>query len=916
MSSLERIPMTASEMPPSLKQTTCPYCGVGCGVDVQLDAAAGGASPVAVSGTPEHPANYGRLCVKGSHLLDTLEKGGRLLAPTIDDVAVSWDKATDEVAHRFSSIIQEHGPDAVAFYVSGQLLTEDYYVANKLMKGYIGSANIDTNSRLCMSSAVAAHKKAFGSDAVPCSYEDLEQTDLLVFIGSNAAWTHPVLFQRIERAKQRNSKLQLVFIDPRKTASCASADLHLPIKAGTDVILFNGLLTYLAQNGGINEAYVNASVEGLDAALAAASPWTLEAVAKSCDIDIKDVLRFYELFCATEKVLSFFSMGVNQSSAGVDKASSIINCHLASGKIGKAGSGPFSITGQPNAMGGREVGGLANLLAAHMDIDNASHRQIVQDYWSSPTIVDQPGLKAVDLFKRIGSGEVKAVWIIATNPLVSMPNRKDVETALEKCELVVVSDYVSSNDTMAYADIKLPATSWSEKDGTVTNSERRISRQRAFLPPLGEARHDWKTICDVAQKMGFSGFEFNNPHEIFLEYAGLTAYKNDGTRDLDLSGLSQLTLEEYEELSPIQWPVNANNPQGTRRLFVDGKYYTRTGKAQCSALEYRAPLQSVSSDYPFVLNSGRLRDQWHTMTRTGVSAELSQHAEEAFLFMHPRDAAALGFGEGSYVRVQSAVSGSEQSQVILPLKFDEGLRQGELFAPIHWGKQWASSSSVAHLFSDARDPVSGQPELKHAAVSLSACDIQQYAYLVVRNELSLQFLNAHADVWSKSTIRGAYAYRIANFEWKAALDSALKQADTENCELMGHSSARMTRALALYDGAVDTVLFADQDRVPFPRAWLEALFAENTMSGEQIRSVLSGQADEEFEQGRVVCSCFNVRENSILRAIEEQGCNSVETLGKTLSCGTNCGSCKSELKQMLAETVAPAAILTLEEGVA
>jgi assimilatory nitrate reductase catalytic subunit len=889
---------------------------VGCGVDVTLNVEADRASPITVSGMPEHPANYGRLCVKGSHLLDTLDQSGRLLAPMIDDVAVSWDKATDEVAQRFSSIIETHGPDAVAFYVSGQLLTEDYYIANKLMKGYIGSANIDTNSRLCMSSAVAAHKKAFGSDAVPCSYEDLEQTDLLVFIGSNAAWTHPVLFQRIERAKQRNSRLQLVFIDPRKTASCASADLHLPIKAGTDVILFNGLLTYLAHNGGINEAYVNASVEGLDAALAAASPWTLEAVAESCDIDIKDVLRFYELFCATEKVVSFFSMGVNQSSAGVDKASSIINCHLASGKIGKAGSGPFSITGQPNAMGGREVGGLANLLAAHMDIDNASHRQIVQDYWSSPTIVDQPGLKAVDLFKRIGSGEVKAVWIIATNPLVSMPNRTEVEEALEKCELVVVSDYVSSNDTMAYADIKLPATSWSEKDGTVTNSERRISRQRAFLPPLGEARHDWKIICDVARKMGFSGFDFNNPHEVFLEYAGLTAYKNNGTRDLDLSGLSQLTDEEYEDLSPVQWPVNASNPHGTKRLFVDGKYFTGSGKAQCSAVDYRAPLQGVSSDYPFVLNSGRMRDQWHTMTRTGVSSELSQHTEEALLYMHPDDAAALGFSEDDYVRVQSAVSTSSSSQVILPLKLDDGLRQGELFAPIHWGKQWASSSSVAHLFSDARDPVSGQPELKHAAVSLTVCEIKQYAYLVVRNELPLQFLSEHVDVWTKAAIRGAYAYRIANFEWKATLDSALKQADIKNCELMSHSSARMTRILALNEGVVEAIVFSDQDRRSYPRSWIENLFKQNSISDEQTRNVLGGHADAAFEQGRVVCSCFKVCENSIRKAIEEQGCSSIDALGSMLNCGTNCGSCKSELKQILAETLDPATVLTLEEGVA
>ena len=765
---MERIPALSEEEQTTLTRTTCPYCGVGCGVDVQMSVLAEQAQPVALSGTPEHPANFGRLCVKGSRLLDTLDQKARLLRPEVDGQEVPWADATGEVAARFSSIIKEHGPDSVALYVSGQLLTEDYYVANKLMKGYVGTANIDTNSRLCMSSAVAAQKRAFGSDTVPCSYDDLELTELIVLVGSNAAWTHPVVFQRVERAKKLNPNLKVVVIDPRKTATCSVADLHLQIKAGTDVALFNGLLNYLSRSGGIDSAYVNDHVEGLDSALEKTKGCSVTDTASTCELSAEMLEQFYAWFCDSPSAVSVYSMGINQSSSGVDKASSIINCHLASGKIGKPGSAPFSITGQPNAMGGREVGGLSNLLAAHMDITNAEHRETLQSYWNSPAMADQAGHKAVDLFNAIEAGEIKAVWIMATNPLVSMPNRNQIERALKKCECVVVSDVVASNDTLAYADIKLPAMAWSEKDGTVTNSERTISRQRAFLPPAGEARPDWKIICDVAGSMGFDGFDYENPHQIFKEYAGLTAYRNGGTRDLDLSGLAGITRDQYDRLNPMQWPITHANPYGTKRLFEDGRFYTESGKANCTAVEYKEPAQQQSNEYPFVLNSGRLRDQWHTMTRTGISAALNQHCSESYVAMHPDDASENALRDGDYVCLSSAVSLAKSRQVIVPVRLDKGQRRGELFAPIHWGKEWASSSSIAYLYRDDRDALSGQPELKHAAVSVAKCAMDQHACLLVRDEIDQELLFAVADVWSKTKLNQGLAYRISNIEKRDA----------------------------------------------------------------------------------------------------------------------------------------------------
>lgn len=882
--------------------STCPYCGVGCGVDVQIGA---DKTLTDLTGSSDHPANFGRLCVKGSKLLETNSLSGRLLSPMIGGKKASWDQAIDQVATKFKQVIAEHGPDSVAFYVSGQLLTEDYYVANKLMKGYIGSANIDTNSRLCMSSAVAAYKRAFGADAVPCCYEDLEETELLILVGSNAAWTHPVLFQRIDRAKKLNPDMQVVTIDPRRTATSELADCHLGIKPGTDVALFNGLLAYLATHSALNTDYITANTQGFEQVLKNCETWTLSKVATQCDISEVDVLRFYRLFAQTDKVVTAYSMGVNQSTSGTDKANSIINSHLATGKIGREGCGPFSLTGQPNAMGGREVGGLANMLACHMDIENPDHRLTVKNYWQSPTIAEKAGLKAVDLFENIHNGRVKAVWIMATNPMVSMPNRQKIADALKKCELVVVSDCVAKNDTLDFAHIVLPATGWSEKDGTVTNSERRISRQRGMLPASGEAKHDWKIICDVANAMGFThGFNFSSPSEIFSEYTGLTQADNNGSRDLDLSALHDLTETQYNRLKPVQWPVNSTAPYGTKRLFSDGKFYTKSGKAQFVVTEFAAPEQLTNIDFPFVLNSGRVRDQWHSMTRTGNTSELTSHISRPYLAIHPKDAKYLYLNNDDLVSLSAAhfnnaaYVNAEESQVLLPIVIDNNQRQGEVFAPIHWSASNASSANVTALYTDANDKISGQPELKHAAVHLQKVKYRHYGQLFIQQSLNVDVLRKFFDYFVTTPVENGHLVFFATDQDPVNIKHNLQLQLPLYDEWINASATDLNSTCAMRQGVMSLIMLISSSNIEVDPNWLNSLLSSENVTPEQLHGVLNMQPDEQFKQGKLVCSCFKVGENTIIDAIKT-GCDSVDSLGQQLQCGTNCGSCKSELSQMI-----------------
>src|SRR5947207_915020 len=559
--------MTAVDPALRATRTTCPYCGVGCGVLATADNSGG----AAISGDPGHPANFGRLCSKGSALGETLGVEDRLLHPMIrcskgTMERVAWSDALDHVAHRFAHIIARDGPGAVAFYLSGQLLTEDYYVANKLMKGFIGSPNVDTNSRLCMASSVAGHRRAFGADTVPGCYEDLDEADLLVLVGSNAAWCHPVLFQRM-LANKLERGARIVVIDPRRTDTVGDADLFLGLKPGTDTALFSGLLVQLADTGALDHDYIERHTSGFEDALARARSIAggVAATALATGLSEVDVADFFQMFRNTPRVVTMYSQGVNQSAQGTDKVNAIINCHLATGRIGKPGASPFSLTGQPNAMGGREVGGLANQLAAHMNFTPPEIDR-VRRFWNAPRMAEHEGLKAVAMFEAIARGEIKALWVMATNPVVSLPRAGAVREALKQLDLFVVSENVLSNDTVnAGAHVLLPAAAWGEKDGTVTNSERRISRQRAFLPQPGEARPDWRIVADVAQRLGFAeAFAYSSPADVFREHAALSAFENDGTRDFDIGALAAIPDEDYDALAPVQWPLRKGDRPGDR----------------------------------------------------------------------------------------------------------------------------------------------------------------------------------------------------------------------------------------------------------------------------------------------------------------------------------------------------------------
>src|SRR6267378_4132062 len=580
--------MTAIDPDLRAISTTCAYCGVGCGILATPDGRGG----AAISGDPAHPANFGRLCSKGSALGETLGLTNRLLYPMIrcgkgTMERVAWSDALDHVAHRFQHIIARDGPGAVAFYLSGQLLTEDYYVANKLMKGFIGSANVDTNSRLCMASSVAGHRRAFGADTVPGCYEDLDEADLLVLVGSNAAWCHPVLFQRMAANKQQRGP-RIVVIDPRRTDTAVDADLFLGLKPGTDTTLFSGLLVHLADTGALDPDYIERHTSGFEEALAQARniAGSFGATALATGLAERDVADFFQMFANTPRVVTLYSQGVNQSAQGTDKVNAIINCHLATGRIGKPGASPFSLTGQPNAMGGREVGGLANQLAAHMgftppDIDR------VRRFWKAPRIATHEGLKAVQLFEAIARGQIKALWVIGTNPAVSLPDANVAREALKKLELFVVSENVRSNDTVdAGPHVLLPAQAWGEKSGTVTNSERRISRQRAFLKPPGEAKPDWWIVGEVAKRLGFgAAFDFSSVADVFREHASLSAFENFGSRDFDLGALQSLSDQAFDDLAPVLWPLRQGDIQPQQRFFGDGGFFTNDHKARFVAPE-------------------------------------------------------------------------------------------------------------------------------------------------------------------------------------------------------------------------------------------------------------------------------------------------------------------------------------------
>jgi assimilatory nitrate reductase catalytic subunit len=887
--------MTAIDPVPHTTRTTCPYCGVGCGVLATPDRNGG----AAIAGDPEHPANFGRLCSKGAALGETLGLADRLLYPMIrcskgTMERVAWSDALDHVAHRFAHIVKRDGPGAVAFYLSGQLLTEDYYVANKLMKGFIGSANVDTNSRLCMSSTVAGHRRAFGADTVPGCYEDLDAADLLVLVGSNAAWCHPVLFQRMLANKQERG-VRMVVIDPRRTDTSGDADLFLGLKPGTDTALFAGLLVHLADSGALDPAYIESHTSGFAEALvrARAIAGSTAATALATGLSEPDVANFFQMFAETPRVVTLFSQGVNQSAQGTDKVNAIINCHLATGRIGKSGASPFSLTGQPNAMGGREVGGLANQLAAHMAFTPADIDR-VRRFWKAPRIATHEGLKAVQMFEAIGRGEIKALWVMGTNPAVSLPDADAARASLKKLELFVVSENVRSNDTVnAGVHVLLPAQAWGEKSGTVTNSERRISRQRAFLDPPGETRPDWWIVGEVAKRLGFgAGFDFGSVADVFREHAALSAFENNGARDFDIGALRSLSDQAFDELEPVLWPMRLGDIGAQQRLFAGGGFFTSDQRARFIAPEIPALRTETNAGRPLRLNTGRVRDQWHTMTRSGLSPRLGQHLPEPFVEVHPDDALRFGVFDGGFARVVT-----DYGQCTLRVAVSERQQRGMLFAPIHWSEASASAARVGALAAPFTDPFSGQPESKATPASITPYEYVFRGFVLSRVRLELP---SHAW-WARVTVAGGYGYLFADNADLAGWQSWLRSVAGPDLAEYKDFGGGVFRAASFAQDRIQTCLFAGPARDAGDWNVVKSLFALDTLSDEQRRMLLSGKSTDGLAStGPIVCACFGVGRTSICDAIAAGAGTSAE-IGAQLKAGTNCGSCIPELKRLIGQ---------------
>ena len=846
-------------------RTTCAYCGVGCGIEATVT----GPRNVTIAGDPAHPANRGRLCSKGTYLGETVGLEGRLLRPMIGAGAVGWDRALDEVAARLGETIAEHGPDAVGFYVSGQLLTEDYYVVNKLAKGFVGTGNIDTNSRLCMASAVAAHNRAFGEDVVPCSYDDLERADLIVLVGSNTAWCHPVIWQRIEQSRaERGTKL--VVIDPRRTETADRADLHIAVAPDGDVALFNALLAALWQRDVVDHDYMETHCD---------VPADLLS-ALDCDpgIEPAQFARLVDLVAAHPRMVTMFSQGANQSVSGTDKGNAIINLHLATGRINMPGAGPFSITGQPNAMGGREVGGLANILACHLGF-SSGERAAVAEFWNAPNICAGPGLKAVEMFEAVHSGKIKFLWVMATNPAVSMPNAGFVREALRKCPTLVVSDIIADSDTARLADIRLPALAWGEKDGTVTNSERCISRQRALLPPPGEARADWRIVCDVAQRLGHaSAFDFAGPAQIFGEYAAMTGLARDAGYALDLTAWANCTVEGYDAMQPFQW--------GGLTPFAGG-YSHPDGRARLVAVDAVTAGATEDEAFPLRLNTGRYRDQWHTMTRTGLSPRLGLHRREPLLEVHPADAKANGLTDDGFARAHTA-----HGQATYRVRFHDGQRPGEVFVPMHWSGLTGGQSGTGRLVHPLVDPVSGQPAFKNVAARITPVVPGWRAFVLTREPLSAPIL-ASAIYWAQARIEGGWLTEIAA-DGAVDLDGLLPEGARGEAADRKRGMQRIVVQGA--DGSLEAGLYLTRSGVLPARDWIVRQFARPDAA---IVELLAARPSVPApDRGALVCVCHDVCENDLLTAIGT-GSDNVKAVGEATRAGTNCGSCRTIIASLI-----------------
>ena len=907
--------MTGSET-----RSTCPYCGVGCGVIIEHHAT----QITGVRGDPQHPANFGRLCTKGSTLALTAAphlRPQRALQPLRRAARdqplqpVSWDAALDEVASRFAATVTQHGADAVGLYLSGQLLTEDYYVFNKLAKGLLGTNNVDTNSRLCMSSAVAGYKQSLGADAPPACYDDIGLASTIFITGSNMAWAHPVLFRRVEDARRANPQQKLIVADPRRTETAAVADLHLQLLPGTDVVLHHALLHVLLWEGLADMAFIRAHTHGFEALRDRVREFSPAHAAKVCGLKADDIVQAARWFGQNTPTLSLYCQGLNQSRSGTDKNSTLINLHLATGQIGQPGAGPFSLTGQPNAMGGREVGGLANLLGAHRDLGNAEHRAEQAALWGVADIPSTPGKSAVDMFQAAADGQIKALWIVCTNPAQSMPDQTLVRRALQRAEFVVLQEAYRHTATAEFADLLLPASSWGEKSGTVTNSERRISRVRAALPAPGEARDDWRIGVEVARRLeaklparrldGQTLFPYDTAESIWNEHRDSTR-----GRDLDITGLSYAALEQ-----PQQWPCPEGAKLGTPRLYTDGRFATPDGRARFVAPAWLATAEVRDARFPVSLTTGRLRDQWHAMSRTGTLGRLFAHSAEPELELHPQELVRRRWADGDLVRISS-----RRGELLLPVRASTSVMPAQAFIAMHWGSEYMAGLGVNALTSSAYCPQSQQPELKHAAVKLERAELpwQLVAAAWLPQDESLALRERLRGLFG----RFAYAVCMPFGREPQARIGVLFRAAAAKPELQ--ALAELQAALGLQDGTVlryaDTRahqqramrLHADGSLQAFllagdaaAQGWVLDLLQQGQPAAAYGQALLAARRQPPqpvAPRSRQVCACHDVSEEAIVtqvRAGHGDAGQRLQQLQAQLRCGTDCGSCLPALKLLV-----------------
>ena len=903
-------------------RSTCPYCGVGCGVLIESD----GAQITGVRGDPDHPANFGRLCTKGQSLHLTasapITLHQRLRVPMLHGREVSWDEALDTAASRFAAIATEHGSDTLGFYISGQLLTEDYYVFNKLAKGLLQTNNVDTNSRLCMSSAVAGYKATLGADAPPACYDDVNHAELLFIAGSNTAWAHPVLYRRIEDAKRANPQLKIVVADPRRTETAAMADLHLPLLPGTDVALFHAMLHLLLWEGLTDAPYIAAHTSGFEALRDRVREFTPREAARITGLNEADIVTAARWFGQSKATLSLYCQGLNQSSSGTAKNAALINLHLATGQIGKPGAGPFSLTGQPNAMGGREVGGLANLLSAHRDMARPEHRAEVARLWGVNDVPSKPGKTAVEMFQAAADGEIRALWIACTNPAHSLPDQATVQRALQRAEFVVLQEAFAGTATARFAHLLLPASSWGEKEGTVTNSERRISRVRAAVPAPGQARADWDIACDFARRLEArlqpdrpTLFPYDGPEAIWNEHRESTR-----GRDLDITGLSWQTLDSA---GPQCWPFPSGATAGIERLYADGRFPTEDGRARFADAPFKPVAEPRDARFPFALNTGRLRDQWHGMSRTGTLARLFGHTPEPTLDLHPQDMERLRLKDGDLARVNS-----RRGHLVLPARGSEDLAPTQAFVAMHWGDEHVLGG-VNMLASPAFCPQSKQPELKHAAVQVARADLpwRLVALAWCDETQALQLRAALRPFFERFEFAACVPFGRERhgvlFRAAAATPAAAELVariaalfELEGKHALHYVDARrgQRRSLRLSGemGAeqfLQAFLLAGDTRA---ESWIAPLLQQQLPAqafGRQMLLPGAAAPGAVPQRARQVCSCFDIDESRIVKTLASCNGSDVERLSAlqgALRCGTQCGSCLPELRRLMAAQPVPA----------